>query len=98
MRFTIIPCTLTLRLCSRQSLCPILPITRPINALSLRAMFLPANPPSGCRFRTRCPIAIDECALERPELREVSPGHFVACIRVNPEEVQRKEVIDQESL
>jgi len=42
----------------------------------------PMNPPVGCVFHTRCPVAIDDCKLEIPELREVSKDHWVACIRV----------------
>jgi oligopeptide transport system ATP-binding protein len=42
----------------------------------------PINPPSGCRFHTRCPEAIPDCARIDPDLREVSPNHTVACIRV----------------
>jgi peptide/nickel transport system ATP-binding protein len=42
---------------------------------------IPSNifPPSGCKFRTRCPLATEHCAKEKPEYREVSKGHFVAC-------------------
>jgi oligopeptide transport system ATP-binding protein len=40
------------------------------------------NPPSGCVFHPRCPIAIDDCRRVVPELREIRPGHRAACIRV----------------
>lgn len=39
----------------------------------------PTNPPSGCPFRTRCPKVMEECSVNKPELKEVEPGHFVAC-------------------
>lgn len=39
----------------------------------------PSNPPSGCTFRTRCPKVHDRCSVARPELKEITEGHFVAC-------------------
>lgn len=39
----------------------------------------PLNPPTGCRFRARCPLAQEQCALEEPTMREVRPGQFAAC-------------------
>jgi oligopeptide/dipeptide ABC transporter ATP-binding protein len=39
----------------------------------------PINPPHGCRFNTRCPLVMDVCRQEEPQLREVKPGHWVAC-------------------
>ena len=39
----------------------------------------PINPPTGCVFHPRCPIAVDHCKRARPELREIHPGHYVAC-------------------
>ncbi|OGO50045.1 MAG: peptide ABC transporter substrate-binding protein [Chloroflexi bacterium RBG_16_63_12] len=42
----------------------------------------PLRPPSGCRFHPRCPVALEHCAKEEPQFKEVSPGHWVACWRV----------------
>jgi oligopeptide/dipeptide ABC transporter ATP-binding protein len=39
----------------------------------------PINPPTGCRFHTRCPYAMPRCSTEEPEMREIRPGHLVAC-------------------
>ena len=40
----------------------------------------PVTPPPGCHFHTRCPLAEERCKVEVPQLREVSPGHFVSCL------------------
>ncbi len=42
----------------------------------------PLNPPGGCRFHPRCPVALDHCSIEEPAFKEVSPEHWVACWRV----------------
>ena len=42
----------------------------------------PINPPSGCVFHPRCEIAVDSCSVKLPELRELKPGHWVACTEV----------------
>jgi peptide/nickel transport system ATP-binding protein len=42
----------------------------------------PLNPPPGCVFHTRCPLAGDECKIRTPELREVRPRHFASCIKL----------------
>jgi oligopeptide transport system ATP-binding protein len=45
----------------------------------------PINPPAGCVFHPRCPIAVATCSQTRPEIRELRPGHFVACNEVRTE-------------
>jgi oligopeptide/dipeptide ABC transporter ATP-binding protein len=42
----------------------------------------PLNPPKGCRFHPRCPVAMTQCAQEEPEFKEILPGHWAACWRV----------------
>ena len=52
----------------------------------------PINPPAGCPFHTRCPYAIDVCKEVVPQLVEIKPSHFAACVRISPEMPHIEEV------
>jgi peptide/nickel transport system ATP-binding protein len=52
------------------------PVERPVTTTETPS---PINPPSGCRFRTRCPRAADICAEEEPQVQAIGPDHYVAC-------------------
>jgi len=68
-----------------KSLISAIPIADPIKARNKKRIVLegdvpsPLNPPSGCRFRTRCQFATDICVEKEPDFKEVAPGHYAAC-------------------
>lgn len=68
-----------------RSLISAIPVADPIVARNSKRIILrgdvpsPLNPPSGCRFRTRCPYASELCAQEEPKMKEVAKGHYTAC-------------------
>ena len=71
-----------------ESLLSAVPVPDPKTARARKRIVLegdvpsPIDPPSGCRFHPRCPVAFELCSQQRPEWRDMGSGHWVACHRV----------------
>jgi oligopeptide/dipeptide ABC transporter ATP-binding protein len=69
-----------------QALISAIPIAKPKSEITSKRQILkgeipsPLNPPTGCKFCTRCPLAKPECSQTVPKLKEIEPGHFCACL------------------
>ena len=81
-----------------QSLLSAVPIPDPDIQHSRKRIILqgdppsPIDPPSGCLFHTRCPIAKERCSQEIPQLREISPGHFCSCHYAEPNPIKESSI------
>ena len=81
-----------------QSLLSAVPVPDPDIQATRKRIILAGDPPSpidapsGCCFHTRCPMACEKCSAERPEFREVEPGHFCACHFAAPNPIKESSI------